>query len=374
MNDQLFIPSKINIGFQGRTDTYTGKLGYITYWDNKGKLRKEPSWEGWRWKVGDNKSIWNQDTRTHDEFIVGDEYKPQVFDNSPTEGFVLNKDVGGTRRSYGWNARVEKVRVYDPRNFEFEISIPNLLFILQETSAIKGKGLEGKFVYAWSGPELILLPVSSEEYKNSAKYTDLQSKKVTKNDISTGRIYRTKKQDELMYLGKFDWNEFTGYSNPNRLFGHIFYDVNKNTFRCEKGFTNIGEQLTSESADNYSDIVEEFQNSKYYLNPVSLTHERIDFNIEAFKSYYNNYCYIFINNEYYYGYFRHDTTYDRTLNRHILIGYTFRCYKKINSCGLFQDFDVTLKYTEESVKDVEVIDLYVVLSNGKKINIVEYLK
>jgi hypothetical protein len=51
------------------------------------------------------------------------------------------------------------VRVYDPRNFEFEISVANLLYILEETSSLKGKGLEGEFVYAWEGKELVLLPV-----------------------------------------------------------------------------------------------------------------------------------------------------------------------------------------------------------------------
>lgn len=136
--DNMYIPKKIKIGYQNRSDTYTGKLAYVIYFDDKGKLRKEQSWENWR-----------------DESI-----DPQEVSNDPVEGFVLNKEVGGVRSSnwfrdrYGsWN-RIEKIRVYDPRDFEFEISIPNLLFILQETSSIKGKGLEGEFVYAWVGTEL----------------------------------------------------------------------------------------------------------------------------------------------------------------------------------------------------------------------------
>jgi hypothetical protein len=46
-------------------------------------------------------------------------------------------------------------RVYDPRGFEFEISIPNLLYILQECTSTKGKGLDGEFVYAWDGKDLV---------------------------------------------------------------------------------------------------------------------------------------------------------------------------------------------------------------------------
>ena len=48
MNNNIFIPKQINIGFQERNDTYTNKLAYVIYFDEKGKLRKELSWEGWR--------------------------------------------------------------------------------------------------------------------------------------------------------------------------------------------------------------------------------------------------------------------------------------------------------------------------------------
>ena len=74
---QLFIPSKIKVGFQKRDGTYTGKLAYVIYYDLTGKLRKETSWESWR-----------------DKKIT-----PVEFTNEPTEGFVLNKGVGGQRHS-----------------------------------------------------------------------------------------------------------------------------------------------------------------------------------------------------------------------------------------------------------------------------------
>lgn len=46
--EQLFIPEKIKIGFQNRQGTYTGKLAYVIYFDKKGVLRKETSWQSWR--------------------------------------------------------------------------------------------------------------------------------------------------------------------------------------------------------------------------------------------------------------------------------------------------------------------------------------
>ena len=48
MNNAIFLPEKMRVGFQKRDGTYTGKLAYIIYYDNKGKLRKENSWGRWR--------------------------------------------------------------------------------------------------------------------------------------------------------------------------------------------------------------------------------------------------------------------------------------------------------------------------------------
>src|SRR5574343_1729160 len=135
MKSNIFIPKKIKVGFQNREDTYTKKLAYVIYYDEKGVLRKETSWQSWR-----DKTI-----------------EPVEFDNVPFSGFVLNKKVGGYS-NYHWNPRQTYVRIYDPRDFEFEITVPNLLYILENGNSIKGKGLEGDFVYGWDGTELVLIP------------------------------------------------------------------------------------------------------------------------------------------------------------------------------------------------------------------------
>ena len=48
MKTSIFVPNKIHVGYQERSDTYTGRLAYVIYTDEKGKLRKENSWNGWR--------------------------------------------------------------------------------------------------------------------------------------------------------------------------------------------------------------------------------------------------------------------------------------------------------------------------------------
>lgn len=149
MNSSIFVPKTINVGYQNRSGTYTGKLAYVIYYDEKGKLRKEASWNSWR-----------------DDKIPNDE-----FDNVPTEGFVLNKKAGDY--STGWDHRHAYCRVYDPRGFEFEITIENLLYILENANCIKGKGLEGEFIYGWDGKDLVLMPVESPDYKQISEFNKI---------------------------------------------------------------------------------------------------------------------------------------------------------------------------------------------------------
>lgn len=180
MNTNIFIPTKINVGFQERKDTYTGKLAYVIYFDERGKLRKETSWQSWR-----------------DENIPN-----EIYDNEPMEGFVLNKKVGGDR--YGWNPRQTYTRVYDPRGFEFEITIPNLLWILENCNCIKGKGLEGEFVYGWDGKELVLVPVESSDYKEIQEKNKVihNNTFIKTRDLIIGATYEDLNGNQYVYMGK----------------------------------------------------------------------------------------------------------------------------------------------------------------------------
>jgi len=258
----MTIPEIINVGYQKRSDTYTGKLAYVVYTDVKGKLRKEKSWRGW----------------------CSDQIKKDEFKNEPTEGFVLNKGVGGQRQSYGWNARNEYIRVYDPRDFEFEISVSNLLFILQECSSIKGKGLEGKFVYSWNGADLILLPCCSQEYTECVKYNENMVAKVTKDQMVEGCTYQMKSMINVMYLGRHPWfSKEYDWSVPSKNYlkslgkRHIFLDIDSNQtiYKVEKGFTNIAKRTSDEAIADYANAYEKMQNSIHCLVPTEVVFKKI---------------------------------------------------------------------------------------------------
>lgn len=269
MEKNIFIPKKCKVGFNTRSDTYTGKLGYVIY--NDGKVwRKEASWESWREKYISqeefdqakleafnrevksrtehyNESLidptpaqgkWDRYSdcrlKTLEEYLeyMGCAYlksynfrmcnsstditiEPIEFDNEPLEGFVLNKKAGGY--ASGWNHRQTYCRVYDPRGFEFEISIPNLLYILENSNSIKGKGLEGKFIYGWDGKDLVLLPDNSPEFQSNLAYTDMQSIKLKKSDLIVGGVYLCKDNIERTYMGESNFYNYHGINKGKKL-------------------------------------------------------------------------------------------------------------------------------------------------------------
>lgn len=289
MKSNIFIPKQINVGFQNRSDTYTKKLAYVIYFDNKGVLRKEASWNSWRDNKIDN----------------------IIYDNTPTEGFVLNKKVGDY--SSGWDHRQAYVRVYDPRDFEFEITIENLLYILENTSAIKGKGLEGEFVYGWDGKDLILIPTSSPDYKEIQKFNDVlfENKKFKAKDLIIGATYKDKSMNEWIYMGRFDkWvrgsEKIYRNNTSNYRYGYdydyIYKDVNKGkhhffvrestSWRDEPYLEklilkSIGDKfidiVSSDCVGNYADLFDRLEGDTYYSPYDESKDEYVKYTFEDFK-------------------------------------------------------------------------------------------
>ena len=266
---KLLVPNRIRVGFQNRSDTYTQQLAYVIYYDMKGKIRKETSWQSWR-----DKSI-----------------DPKEFDNVPTEGFVLNRAGGGNKHSYGWNVRNEFIRVYDPRGFEFEISLPNLLFILQEANSTKGKGLEGEFVYAWDGADLVLLPANSEDYKVSTEHTRLQTSSVKSKDLVPGALYQHKNKNstDLVYVGRYlfrkslSWATSEPGDSENSLqkkeacakkdLLYVFRDKNDKKWVFKSSLGTLAAKVADPDTEETVDLITAFERSPYNQSIVSLSSE-----------------------------------------------------------------------------------------------------
>jgi len=284
MKTNIFIPKKIKIGFQNRDDTYTKKLAYVIYYDQKGILRKQKSWESWR-----DKKI-----------------NPVEFDNIPTSGFVLNKKVGDYASR--WNHRQAYCRVYDERDFEFEITIENLLYILTNTSCIKGKGLEGLFVYGWDGKDLLLMPIDSPDYKEISQYNEIIHAKnyIKSKDLIIGATYRTKQNEEWIYMGRFDYHTTKGeksYDTNSRYsydYKWIYTDINKgkhhffakeSTYSWNNGLDlltlkSLGDKfieiISSDCIENYSDLFAKLECTTSYSPLDASKDEYIVYTFEEF--------------------------------------------------------------------------------------------
>lgn len=333
MKDKLFIADKIKVGFNPRNDTYSGRLAYVIGHDGK-KWRKEDSWNSWRYKYiepeeyeklkteqyklfieGQRRwhknivSSFNKNPKdysyykkealmTEDEFIKSlntfEKFTPNIrniskdskmkveeYENVPTEGFVLNKKAGGY--SSGWNHRNTYCRVYDPRGFEFEITIPNLLFILQECDSYKGKALEGSFVYAWDGKDLVLLPTSSLDYQESKKFTSLQSGKVSTKELVEGGIYKDKNLNEYVYLGKFYWmDDNHKIKTLQKMF--VFYDEKHKKLTPFTSLSTLVKVVDTNQVSNYAELLDIFNNSKHFYEGID-KFEESNYQIQQTLSY-----------------------------------------------------------------------------------------
>ena len=230
----------MSLGAQNRAGTFTGQLGFLNPHDKRDKPQFKASWENWR-----DKSL-----------------PVAIIDNEPTEGFVINRNAGGKHSGWYWDqGREAKIRVWDPRRFEIEITIPNLLYLLEQTNSFKGKGLEGQLVYGWNGSQLVLVPIDSEEYKGSIEYTDLQCQKVSTKSLTEGATILTKHEERMIYIGRYE------IVKPNKNWGsgefsvgkeHIFYNEGTKKFEWRK-MENIAKILDNECSSEFSNLVEKYQ-------------------------------------------------------------------------------------------------------------------
>lgn len=275
MKSNIFVPKTITVGFQKRSDTYTGKLAYVIYTDSNGKLRKEASWNSWR------------DSNIESE----------IYDNTPMSGFVLNKKVGDYNS--GWNHRQAYTRVYDSRGFEFEITIENLLYILENTSSIKGKGLEGEFIYGWDGKDLVLLPTCSPDYKKIEMYSNkIQNNEFIKaKDLKIGATYLTKQNEELVYMGKFDYYSDSWRSEKGINKGKYHFFASEYRWRDEitwsfYEYKSISQKLISvineDCRENYAELFELLECKTSYSPLDESKNEYILYTLEDFKKRFND--------------------------------------------------------------------------------------
>lgn len=268
----LKYPKELVVGFQDRKETMVNMLAYITY-KEKGKLRKEKSFEGWRSK----------------------EIPLMEMKNVPKSGFLISKTV--RRDVYHFGTGRSMMRIYDPDGFDFEITIDNLEYILQNCNVNKGE-IEGEFIYTWNGKELLLIPVDSQLYRDTIQFNKDLNEKIKTSDLKLAAVYKDKKSDTTYtYLGRHDFyrllmdkelleikekmNKTYGQSGrfyrTNYIYRddfifsedvinepkkqHVFFNNEMNKF--EVNVTSKLAYLINDEDENYPNILENFKTSKH---------------------------------------------------------------------------------------------------------------
>lgn len=247
MKTDLYIPKILKIGFQERKDTFTGKLAFVSYVNQKGMIFYQGPWEKWR-----DKKI-----------------EIMEIENLPRNGYIFNKDL--VRDNYHFSSGRSIMRVFDTRGFEFEITIENLTGILSHSDISKSEVAQ-ECIFAWSGQRLILLPTNSKEYLESLEYTEKQHKSVSKEDLKIGCTYLSKNQKKpLIFIGQEKWfdeiyyfDDFINSKFPRKAKGKKF------VFAIEKDgkyiYTTINPETIAECIDetvheDFSDIKIVFEKS-----------------------------------------------------------------------------------------------------------------
>jgi hypothetical protein len=138
---------------------------------------------------------------------AGEQYK--ILDNVPNDpqlGFRITKMVS---RYGGWHGGNKLVRIEDPRGFELEISVDNLVKIMTMTTFIEGV-CQTECVWGREGANNVLLPVNSEPYMEARKVTDYRNTDlVPLKELNYGDVVELKKTEQFNgltgeYMGAYN--------------------------------------------------------------------------------------------------------------------------------------------------------------------------
>lgn len=177
------VPEKVYIGFQGRRTQDDVPLGFMTpYGEDQAGQKRMATVDGWaRGYYGSTNKAFNSVT----------------LDNKPMIGFKIGRAV----RRYGrFSGNSSKIRVEDPRGFELEISIENML-MLMNSNIIEDGELVAECVWGRDGNANVLLPLNSEPY---AHYLQTQQKKaavIGLKNVKVGDSIELLTGEKGVYLG-----------------------------------------------------------------------------------------------------------------------------------------------------------------------------
>ena len=241
----LYIPNDITIGFKSLPNSFSGKKGFITY--------KE---------IGKKEDVLLNQNKFND--WIDNPKDTITIKNKPTSGFVINKQMS---KEHYYLGTINTILVYHPEGFEFEISLSNLMHLL-EHSDVNSQEIKTECVLGWDNNYPYLITTNCKEYVEAKQKSDQIIEVSDLTDLVVGRTYYTKKEKNLIYIGKEDILKIKDINNPLDISsrkGHIFLKNNSqfvSLAKCQAAYND-------EIHPNIADIQEmySFQKSLIHFTP-----------------------------------------------------------------------------------------------------------
>jgi hypothetical protein len=176
------IPEQVYVGFQGRRSQDEVPLGFMTpYNDDEAGQRRRATVDNWARGYGNSKT-----------------FNSVILENKPMIGFKIGRAI---RRSGGWNGSgASYVRIEDPRGFELEITIENLVMCMSDNLLDDGE-IIAECVWGRDGNRNILLPTNSEPYKNSVVLRTKVAAVIPLKEVTVGDEVELITGEKGIYLG-----------------------------------------------------------------------------------------------------------------------------------------------------------------------------
>lgn len=227
------------------------------------------------------------------EFCVDEKYihKEEIIKNIPQKGFSINKN---TYSEADYKTYVDGVTVFDPRGFEFSISIGNFLHLAKNNVIDHGE-IIAECIFSWSVKgTLVLLTTNSVGYKEALEYTKKQHFKFDPENLKEGKTYFTKKsKDPLVYMGRHKFNSSSTYSerelgfcfSPSKQLRHVFFNRENSKFISIMISKNIAGILDDEVCEDFDTLLLNFKKSYEGLILKEISFEKItEDNVEQAES------------------------------------------------------------------------------------------
>lgn len=239
-----FIPQRIIAGFRKR-NTSTGRLSFLTFNDERGKMKFETSFNNW----------------------IDHDIPLEYYDNSSMTALYIGNAAGGCKS--GWNFRQEYIQISDDRGITFEIPTEDFLELL-DYSIVDHGIIKGEFVFGWWGNKLTIVSTEFPWYKDAKNYSNnINNEKITKvSQMIPGRTYKLKnypwglksENDTYVFIGNLSTITNDLHKTKSRL---TFFKDDSFFFTDIKNIEFEVKEKESLSIEVLNAIVERFEHSPY---------------------------------------------------------------------------------------------------------------